>query len=168
MGISSIIKKRQAGAPERKVKREAKKAKKAEHKAKLKALKKSAKIGEQERLRKAKEKKQAEAAIERGRKRAQPTDYKKIAGQVGRGLYSVAKKAVNEDKPKRRTPIKRLVRKSPKKTPVNTRKFGGVTFKFSSNHRTKGAADKVSAKFRKLKKQVRVVKNKNSYSVFVK
>lgn len=168
MSIASMIKKRQEGAPERKAKREAKKAKKAEHKAKIKALEKSAKIGEQERLRRLKEKRQAESAIMRGQKRARPTDYKKIAGSVGRGVYRVAKKAVNEEKPKRRTPIKRSVKKPQKKTSANTRKFGGVTFKLSSTHRTKSAADRSAAKLRNQKKKVRVVKNTNDYSVFVK
>ena len=162
MSIASLIEKRQAGAPERKAKREAKKAKKAEHKAKMKALERSAQIGEQERIRKAREKKQAESAIIRGRKKAQPTDYRKIASKIGRGAYRVAKKATQEEKPKRRR-----VKAAPKTIP-KTRKFSGKVFTIFTQNLTKPQATKKASSLRKSGKLVRTVKIGVKYAVYIR
>lgn len=162
MGIGTFIKKRQAGAPARKAKREAKKKERAERKARLKALERSAKIGEQERIRKAKEKRQAEAAIIRGRKKAQPTDYKRIASKVGRGVYRVAKKATQEEKPKRRR-----VKATPKTIP-KTRKFSGKIFTLAAQNLTKPQANKKVSSLKKSYKLVRTVKIGVKYAVYIR
>ena len=132
MGIGTFIKKRQAGAPERKAKRE-----------ELKALELKARQAEEERIEKAEEKKAKKEAILRGRQKAQPTDYKRIASKVGRGVYRVAKKATQEEKPK-----KRRVKATPKTIP-KTRKFSGKVFTLSAQNLTKPQATKKASSLKK-------------------
>lgn len=151
MGIGTFIKKRQAGAPARKAKRE-----------ELKALELKARQAEEERIRKEKEKKAKKAAILRGQQKAQPTDYKRIASKVGRGVYRVAKKVTQEEKPKRRR-----VKAAPKTTP-KTRKFSGKMFTLAAQNLTKPQATKKASSLKKYGKLARIVKIGVKYAVYIR
>jgi len=156
MGITGLIKKRQAGAPERKAKRE-----------ELKALELKARQHAEERIRKAKEKKAKKEAILRGQQKARGKDFKKIGKAVGKGITRVAKATLAEKKPKGKSKVKKVpTRKA--KPPTETRKFNGKVYKLESVHSTKALANKTATRLRNAKKLVRTVKTREGYFVYAR
>lgn len=150
MGIGTVIKKRQAGAPARKAKRE-----------ELKALELKARQAEEERIEKVEEKKAKKEAILRGQKKARGVDFKKIGKAVGRGVTRVAKTTLVKEKPKRRR-----VKTAPKTVP-RTRKFSGKVFTLAAQNLTKPQATKKASSLKKSGKLARIVKIGAKYAVYI-
>lgn len=166
-GIGKAIKKRQAGAEERKKKREQRKA-----------LEESARIGEQkrikkekERVRKAKELKEAEAAVRRGKAKARKKGRGAVAvGLVKKGVKVAVKEArkyefVDGEEPTKRKPAKKKIVKA---TASKTKVFGGKRYTLQSSHTKKPAASKKRDALKAKGKIARVVSTVKGYSVYAR
>ena len=158
-GISKAVKKRQAGAEERKRKRD----EKAEQRKKLKRIEERAKAAEVKRVDQAEYKATAKKAISRGKEKARGTRGtrgKDTLKKIGKAAKKEAGKwGVPDDKPKKKTSVDAVAR---------VKKFNGVKYQLSSTHSTKKLAQKKANSFKKYGESVRIIKTQKGYSVYIK
>ena len=161
------LKKRQAGAAERKRKRE----EKEEKRAKLKRVEKRAKEFESKRLKKAELKSAKQQAIKRGKEGAHGKSG--IFYKIGKAASKEASRwGEPDEKPKKASQKPKSRAKPKKKIGVGSisrvRKFNGVKYQLSSSHGTKKLAQKKATYFKNKGESVRVVKTQKGWSVYIK
>lgn len=163
------IKKRQAGAAERKRKRDEKKKRVEE----LKRIEERAKATEYKRLKKAELKLSKQQAIKRGKEGARGKSG--VLYKIGKAASKEARKwGAPDEQPKKKTqkPKSRAKTKPKKKIGVGSilrvRKFNGIKYQLSSSHGTKKLAQKKATYFKNKGESVRVVKTQKGYSVYIK